>query len=730
MTGTRVQELAHDAVRVDDRWYVLSTSSRADDRTRVLKHGETFAVYDRYGDFQHIGVGEQGLYHEGTRHLSRYDLLINERRPMLLNSTVKDDNSQLVVDLTTPDLYRGEQLAVAKGSVHVFRGTLLYEGAHYEHLRLLNYADEVVEIELQFGFEADYADIFEVRGLRRLRRGRDLEPRIGARSVTLGYRGLDEIDRHTRIEFSRKPERLDAAHASLAFRLRPGEVENLYVTIECHNETPTPEPVGYERALQAWYEQAMQERERMADLFSSNEQFNDWINRSVSDLHMLVTHTEHGPYPYAGVPWFSAPFGRDGILTALECLWVQPQLARGVLAFLAATQADRLDPDSDAEPGKILHEARRGELANLGEIPFRRYYGSVDATPLFVMLAGAYFRRTGERAFLESIWPNIERALAWIDEYGDVDGDGLVEYSRHSPDGLVQQGWKDSDDSIYHADGRLARGPIALCEVQGYVYEARLAAAELAQLFGERARAERLRAQAEALQARFNEAFWLEEIGTYAIALDGDKRPCAVRSSNAGQVLLSGITAPEYARRVASVLMDANGFSGWGVRTVARNEARYNPMSYHNGSIWPHDNALVAMGLARQGYKEPALDILTGLFNASIALDLHRLPELFCGFTRLPGQGPTRYPVACAPQAWASASVFYLLQACLGLEFCVDKPQLRFVHPQLPDYLQQLRISNLQVGSAVLDLVLTRYERDVSINVVRKEGDVEVAVVV
>ena len=389
----------------------------------------------------------------------------------------------------------------------------------------------------------------------------------------------------------------------------------------------------------------------------------------MADLNMLMTDTPQGRYPYAGIPWYSTTFGRDGLITALQMLWIDPRVARGVLKRLAFYQAKTVDPLADAEPGKILHEMRGGEMAALREVPFAHYYGSVDATPLFVLLAGLYVERTGDEETLAELWPAIEAALRWIDGAGDPDRDGFVEYQRASEQGLANQGWKDSYDAIFHADGRLAEGYIALAEVQGYVFAGKQLAARCAVRLGKDDRARQLEAEAKRLAERFEEAFWCEELGTYALALDGDKQPCRVRTSNAGQLLFSGMVREDRARLVAADLMRPHFFTGWGIRTVARGEARYNPMSYHDGSIWPHDNALIALGLARYGLKHSVEQLFKGLFDAATYMDLRRLPELFCGFRREKGRGPTLYPVACAPQAWASATPFTLLEAALGLEF-------------------------------------------------------------
>ncbi len=712
-----------------NRFYIVAPSPQADEQTRVLKEGDTFGVFDHFGDVKRAGLGEEGLYHEGTRFLSGLTLGLEKARPLLLSSTVKEDNDLLAVDLTNPDLISGDRVAVPRGTVHLFRTKLLWQGACYERLRIRNYGRETLALALSYHFEADFADIFEVRGTQRARRGRLLESEISAAAVVLGYEGLDGVVRRTWLDFDPPPAELSQSDARFEVYLPPQGETTIALTVACALADAAPAPQTYDRVL-AQSDRALKKAlARACQVGAVNEQFNDWINRAVADLHMMVTRTPQGPYPYAGVPWFSTPFGRDGILTALECLWRDPGMARGVLSYLAATQATEEVPDQDAEPGKILHETRGGEMAALREIPFGRYYGSVDATPLFVVLAGAYFERTADRRFIESLWPNVDRALNWLDTYGDVDRDGFIEYRRQSPQGLVHQGWKDSSDAISHADGTLARGPIALCEVQGYAYAARRAGAELAFALGQGRRASTLLKQANDLRDQFERHFWCDDLGTFALALDGDKRPCRVRSSNPGHCLLTGIVRPELAPRLAATLLAPESFSGWGVRTLAAGEARYNPMSYHNGSVWPHDNALIAMGLARYGLKDEVIQVMDGLFQASLFMDLHRLPELFCGFGRRPGEGPTLYPVACAPQAWSAAAVFALLQACLGLSVRAAEPQICFTYPMLPPFLKEVRITNLRVGTAVVDLDLVRHGHDVGINVPRREGAVEIRMI-
>jgi glycogen debranching enzyme len=723
--------MMEDVIQVQDQFYILATASRAGERSAVLQHGDTFAVFDLYGDIGSLGVGEQGLYHEGTRYLSRFRLRLNDRRPLLLSARVKDDNELFGADLTNPDTPLADEpgTVLPRDIVHLFRARFLWNGTWHERIRLWNYGQSIVRVVLTFDYHADFADIFEVRGSRRERRGTVLEPRIGPDTLRLAYKGLDGEERWTEFEWSESPATISAGVTRFEYDLPPHEPVSLGLAIRCERTARPVVPRAYKPALTEATAALEHARGQYASIETSSERFNQWIRRSAADLRMLVSETPHGEYPYAGVPWFSTPFGRDGIITALQLLWVNPRLARGVLDYLAATQADAFHAARDAEPGKILHETRDSEMARLGEVPFGRYYGSIDATPLFVILAGAYFQRTGDRAFITKLWPHIDRALEWIDRHGDRDGDGFVEYARRSATGLVQQGWKDSHDSVFHADGSLADAPIALCEVQGYVYEAKLQAACIADALGSATRADRLRHDAERLRAAFEAHFWCEDLGFYALALDGEKRPCRVRASNAGHCLFGGIAAPERARRVAEALVGQEMFSGWGVRTLAPTERRYNPMSYHNGSVWPHDNGMIAAGFSRYGFDDLILMPFAGLFDASVMMDSHRLPELFCGFHRRAGEGPTLYPVACSPQAWASGVVFQLVQACLRLSVDADRHRLSIQRSILPPFLSYLRLLNLELPFGSADLLFEQHPLDVSVTVLRKQGDFEVRVI-
>ncbi len=719
-----------EIIPIGGEYYILASSSRVDDGTRVLKHGDTFAVFDRWGDARPIGSREQGLYHGGTRYLSRSVLTIGGERPLLLSSNVRTDNAVLTVDLTNPDLMQQPSGAIARGEVHLSRTKFLWEGAAYERIQITNYSGRDVTLNLAMEVGADFVDVFEVRGTKPSRRGTLLPARRGPEGLAFGYRGLDDVERWVVVRARPRPSRVAETRLCFEVHVPAGERRFLEFTIACEpRDRAVIEVVEVSDAQERLREGLRQEAGATCRIETANEQFNEWLDRSAADLQMMRTTNGDGSYLYAGVPWYCTPFGRDGLITALESLWLAPEWMRGVLAFLAETQASEVDASRDAEPGKIIHELRGGEMAATGEVPFARYYGSVDSTPLFILAAARYFVHTGDRAFIEQLLPHIERALEWMQRYGDRDEDGLIEYRRESPNGLTNQGWKDSWDSVFHADGTLAEPPIAMCEVQGYAYAALRGAALISRAFGRDARASDLERRARALKARFEDAFWSERLGTYALALDGAKRRCEVKSSNPGHCLYAEIAAGSRAARMVAALMGDDGFSGWGVRTIATGQARYNPMSYHNGSVWPHDNAIIAQGMARYGFKREAGRILEAMYDASRFFDLHRLPELFCGFRRREGQGPTQYPVACSPQAWAAGAVFQLLGACLGIYVDGAANELRLHRPYLPRALEEVRIYDLRVGSGRVDLLLRRYRHTVGVTVIHKTPGVEVVTV-
>ena len=713
-----------DVIELNNEIYIHARSSLVEIQTRVLMRGDVFAVFDRSGDLRPLGLGGHGLFYNDSRHLSQSVLRLGNASLLLLSSTVTQDNARFSVDLTNPQLDLPDGRSLPHRAVHFQRTKSLRANVCHEEIQVRNYNLVQVSFDLVLELEADFADIFEIRGHSRAKPRQLLSPGVNDSSLTFAYRGLDKVLRKTVVASSWRPLLVTGSEMRFRIELEPQEEKAFAITVSCSADDERMFSIHRHSAPAP-----ADETPRTCEIATANAHFNDWINRSRADLEMMITTTPEGLYPYAGVPWFSTVFGRDGIVTALEYLWVYPEVARGVLRYLAATQSTEHNPAQDAEPGKILHETRKSELARIGEVPFGRYYGSADSTPLFLYLAAAYFERTGDREFIQIIWLNIGLALQWIDRFGDRDGDGFVEYGRRSQKGLIHQGWKDSSDSVFHADGRLAEGPIAICELQAYVYAAKRGMASLAKMLGHAEKAETLEREAESLRQRFEAAFWCEEIFCYALALDRDKRQCQVRSSNAGHCLFTGIAEPERARKLMSMFTDENFFSGWGIRTISASEKRYNPMSYHNGSVWPHDNALIGFGCAQMPQKELACQILTGLFDASLFLDLHRLPELFCGFSRQPGRGPTLYPTACSPQAWSAGAVFLLLQACLGLTIRASEATIYFFYPRLPEWLQEVSIQGLRVGGSSVDLEIVRSKESVAVSPVRQTGDLKISVI-
>jgi glycogen debranching enzyme len=709
-------------------FYIAASGSAAPVR-RILKHNDCFAVLDNRGDIGCPAGGADGLFLYDTRHLSLLALLIDGMQPLLLGSTVRDDNLNLRADLTNPDILSAGGIALLKDTVHISRSTYLHGDSLAERRALTNHGTAPVHLDLTIAFDSDFADLFEVRGMQRPARGSIEKEVIAANKVAIRYMGLDAKVRETVLTFHPAPDELSAGAAKYSLTLDPLVPCYQFMSASCRDENASePAATSFFRGLLRSRREL--DSQAVAVIETSNTVFHEIVCRSLADLRMLTTQTQDGKYPYAGIPWYSTTFGRDGLITAMQLLWFDPTVARGVLTRLARLQAAREDAASDAQPGKILHEMRAGEMAALGEVPFGLYYGSVDSTPLFVLLAGLYAGRTGDYAFIRDLWPNIERALGWIEGAGDLDGDGFVEYARTSDKGLANQGWKDSHDAVFHANGELAEGPIALVEVQGYVYAALLAAADCATHLGDTSAAARLFAKAQKLQERFEQAFWCEEIGTYAIALDGNKRPCRVRTSNAAHALFTGIMAPERARRVADSLRSSLD-SGWGIRTVATGEARYNPMSYHNGSVWPHDNAMIALGLAKYGFTDAIPPIFNGIMQAAAYMDQRRLPELFCGFQRRRGRGPTLYPVACAPQSWASGSVFQFLQAILGLEYDLPSRTIKLRNPCVPSSIGDITVRNFRLGDAAVSFSVRPHTNGtISLSVLDSTGNIEISVAI
>ena len=674
----------------------------------TLKDGDTFLLADALGD---LHDREDGLFTNDTRVLSRFELSIANRPASLLGAAVSRDNTTFIAHLTNRPLPTLGERVIPQGVIHIERRRLLWGRRLYERLTLTNFSDQVAPVAIRFSFDADFVDIFEVQGHARAARGCPLAGELFAQGVKLAYRGLDDAVRATHLQFSQVPVSVSPQTAEFRIGLERDAVACLYVEIGAEREE-CPSKERYDQASQLATQSARECARAAGALQTSGRLFNQWVDKSRSDLALLTTSLPTGPYPYAGIPWFSTQFGRDAIITALQTLWLDPCLAAGVLRFLASTQATETSTFRDAEPGKILHEMRRGEMAVLREIPFGRYYGGVDTTPLFVILAGAYEERTGDPRLVDEIWANLLAAVGWIEKRLDHSETGFLDYTQGEKSGLANQGWKDSADSIFHADGRLPQGPIAVVEVQGYACTAlevigKLAAARGDERSGEWAsRARRLRAAIEA-------QFWIPELDFYAIALDGGGEPCRVRASNAGHLLFCGIPSAERAATVSAQLLSEPFCSGWGIRTLRDGEARYNPMSYHNGSIWPHDTAICAAGIARYGGRAHAVKILADVFEAANQFSM-RLPELYCGFARDGAQGPIPYPVACLPQAWASGSMFMLLQATLGIRIDGARREVHVDRPLLPEGIESLRVRALPVGTARIDIEFHRLGDEVA----------------
>ncbi|HEY7520048.1 MAG TPA: glycogen debranching N-terminal domain-containing protein [Methylomirabilota bacterium] len=721
-------ERPRDDLIIGEHYYILAGSVAADLPKVVLKHDTAFLVADRRGDFPNI-PGEFGFYVEDTRYLSLLELRLHGQRGLMLNASLSDDALEAAIDLTNPDVFVNPMVVLPGRSTRLLRRLTILGGQLYQWLAIEGFVADRHELELTLTFAADFVDVFEVRGHPRPRRGQLLAPRVDGKTVRLGYRGLDGVVRTTTLAFEPPPARLDAESAQYRVTLAPRERLELSVVA-----TAAREPAAAPRRL-AFHDAAGRRRapvERLdteaARIRTSHDRFDHWVSRSRADLHLLLTETADGFVPDAGIPWYVAPFGRDGLLSAFQLLPFEPEIARGVLRYFARLQGSIDDAFTDQEPGKILHELRRGEMAAVREIPFLPYYGSVDATPLYVMLAAEHLKWTNDVDFARESWPAVERALAWMEAAGAAQGAGYLAYRRRSPVGLINQGWKDSHDAVMHADGTLADPPIALAEVQGYQYAALVGAAVMAETLGRHESAPALRARARRLQERFEADFWMPDEAFYALALDGTGAACRVISSNPGHLLWTGIISDSRAQIVTRRLMEDDMFTGWGVRTLSSRERLYNPMSYHNGSVWPHDTALAAAGMRAHGLTSPFATLAGGLFEAVLQFENLRMPELFCGFTRVPGHGPTRYPVACSPQAWAAGVVFHLVAAMLAFRPDGAANQLTLARPTLPPWLTWLELRGLRIGKSRLALRVTQGTDSAAVELLARDGDAELVV--
>ena len=697
-------------------------------KTLAVKEGDTFLYSDTEGNLDDRKDFGLGLYHKDTRFLSHFLMKLSGRDPVLLSSS-SERAYMAFVDLTNMDLYDGDELAVPQQTLSIRRIRAI-NGRLFERIRVKNYNPHRVALDVELSFGADFADIFEVRGLRRETRGTYRPPVAEGRRAEFGYVGSDETARTTRIMFATDPDSLevqgDLVRARFRLRLGAYQTRLLTMTVEPVVDDAHPEAKEFDRAVHQ-LRRSYEDWERdCTNVVTDNELFNELLSRGLRDLRALYTPVDGGGILAAGIPWFVTIFGRDALIAAHQLLMVNPRLAGEALRLLAATQGRVRDDWRDEEPGRILHEIRYGELARAELVPHSPYYGSIDSTPWFLLVYAQHFRWTGDLELARDLLPAAEAALEWIDRYGDSDGDGFVEYLCRSPKGIRNQGWKDSFDSVPHADGTQAEPPIALVEVQAYVYLAKLRVAEVFDALGLTGRAAELRGQAETLRRRFNEDFWMEDEHFFAGALDRDKRQVRTVVSNPGHALYCDIVDPDKAQHLAQRLLAPDMFSGWGIRTMSKSAAAYNPMSYHNGSVWPHDNALIAAGLKRYGYPRHTIRVATALFDAAIHADYMRLPELFCGFTRRSPNRPVSYPVACSPQAWAAGSPFLILQAMLGISARAHENVLTVNKPQLPSWLNTVELRNLCVGDSRISLLFRREGDITGFSLLAREGDVRV----
>jgi glycogen debranching enzyme len=690
----------------------------------TLIDGKTFLSTTVAGDIMPPGAPDVGFFHDDTRFLSRLELRVDGYRTVVLSSSTEQTFASQI-ELTTGKSTMRETYEIPENTVHIRREQLLSSDTLFDNFSFENFNFQELELVIELAYEADFMDVFQVRGVARQNLGRYFQPVVRRDSIVFHYCGLDRVSRETIIHLSPEPDSVDGTTARWRLRLPPFRRFQLQTTI-----VPQVEGKHSRSGRPDFSQQLRQRREALAEwasrsssFSSSNGIFNHMVSTCKGDFHALQIPEAKERVIAAGIPWFATMFGRDSIIAAYQSLMLNPQLAVETLRVLAMHQGKEKNDWRDEEPGKILHEYREGEMTRAGEMPFGPYYGSVDSTPLWLILLSETFNWTADEQLVRDMLPHAYRALEWIDSYGDLDGDGFVEYQRRSPKGLVNQGWKDSWDAIMHRDGEVAKTPIALCEVQGYVYEAKYRMASLLRSFGDTRTADKLKRDAAEMAKRFEKAFWMPKLGFYAMALDRDKRQTQVVSSNPGQLLFTRMLPQERAKTITQRFMRDDMFSGWGWRTMSRDERVFNPLSYHRGSVWPHDNSLIAHGMALYEFREPANQLFSALFQAALKFRDYRLPELFCGIERREHDDPVQYPVSCSPQAWASGTVFLLLMSVLGIRPSAARKEINIVNPSLPDFLDHFSIRNMRVGNSRIGLDFNRHGDRTFCNVVDIEGD-------
>jgi glycogen debranching enzyme len=694
----------------------------------AIKEGDLFLYTNELGQMPGAENSALGLYHRDTRYLSRLELSIAGRQPVLLSASA-DRGYSATVELTNLEARTTDGRTLPQASIHV-RRTRFVSDRFYELLRVRNYHHREVDLVLDLHFDADFADLFEVRGIRRRRRGTRVAPKAEGESLTLSYLGLDDVTRQTVVHFSEPPESIKQGRARYRLRLAPGERAVLRYDVRVVGpETPGDDAGEFNERLGALRRDHERWESGATDLFTDNEQVNRALRRGQQDLRMLSSVVDGERVTLAGLPWFAAPFGREMALVGLETLLLDLRWAQSATAFLARSQGTQDSAFREEQPGKIMHELRRGELAGLRAVPHTPYYGSVDATPLWLLLVAELAMWTGDLDGFELRAAAVDAALGWLDGPGDADGDGFIEYERRSRAGLRNQGWRDSVDAVLHADGSAVEGPVALAETQGYVYYAKRRLAAIFGQLGDVERAERLSQQAGRLKRAFNERFWMEDEGFFAMALDGEKRQVRTVCSSIGHALWSRIVAEEHVPAVVKRLMAPDMFTGWGIRTVSKDARIYNPISFYNGSVWPFDTALIANAMKKHGYAQESNRLAWGLVEAAAAHESSRLPEMFCGFTRQATDRPVSFPMACSPDASSSAALFLVLQAMLGI-YAQAEENVVYVHnPVLPKWLGEVTLSNLHVGRTVMRLRFRREGGQTTFSVLDKQGPGRIVVV-